>query len=132
LQFCLSSILSFALDYAVFIGLLAYLGGRENELSPHEELLLSTVVARFVSSNFNYFYNRFVVFRTKGRKRSFFQYFGLVVVIWALSYGLTDGLCTLLRIRGLSMTLIKVAVDVFLFLTSYWVQKKFIFRSRAA
>ena len=131
LQFCLSSILSFALDYAVFIGLLAYLGGRENELSPHEELLLSTVVARFISSNFNYFYNRFVVFRTKGRKRSFFQYFGLVVVIWALSYGLTDGLCTLLRIRGLSMTLIKVAVDVFLFLTSYWVQKRFIFRSRA-
>ena len=130
LQFCLSSILSFALDYAVFIGILAYLGRRPDELSQHEELLLATVVARFVSSNFNYFYNRLVVFRTKGRKRSFFQYFGLVLVVWALSYGLTDGLSVALGIRGLSVTLIKVAVDVFLFLSSYWIQKKFIFRSK--
>ena len=130
LQFCLSSILSFALDYAVFIGILAYLGRRPDELSQHEELLLATVVARFVSSNFNYFSNRLVVFRTKGRKRSFFQYFGLVLVVWALSYGLTDGLSVALGVRGLSVTLIKVAVDVFLFLSSYWIQKKFIFRSK--
>lgn len=126
-QFCLSSVLSFLLDNAVFAGVLWVMSAKDTPR--RDDVLVALVAARFISANFNYFYNRFVVFHTKGRKRSFFQYWGLVLTIAAASYGLTEGLSAALDVRGVAITAVKIAVETFLFVASYWIQKKFIFKS---
>ncbi len=130
LHFCLSSVMSFVLDNAVFAAALWMMSLRQ--ASERESIFISLVAARFVSANFNYFYNRLVVFRTQGRKRSFFQYWGLVLAIAAASYGMTRGISMLLnvpRVAVVALTAVKIAAETFLFFASYWIQKKFIFKS---
>ncbi len=131
LQFCLSSVLSFLIDNGLFALLLWIMATKGT--SQREEIFVSLVVARFISANFNYFYNRFIVFRLRrgrGRKRSFFQYWGLVLLIAAASYSLTRIFTYLLGIDGVIITAVKIVADTVLFLASYWVQKKFIFKKR--
>lgn len=133
LQFCVSSVLGFLLDNAVFAlmaGLLASAGYARETYA-----LLALVVARVVSAHFNYLYNRLVVFRRRDyrapRGRSYFAYMGLVVAIGASSYALTLALSCFLDVRGVTMTAVKVVVDTCLFLASYWVQKRFVFAAKA-
>lgn len=131
-QFCLSSILSFLIDNGLFAAVTWFLSTKD---TPRRyDILVALTVARLVSSHFNYFYNRFVVFRARrpitSRHRSYYGYFGLVVFIGLLSYGLTEGCAALLDVKGVAITIVKVVADVALFLVSYWVQKKFIFKSR--
>lgn len=126
-QFCLSSVLSFLLDNAVFAGVLWFMASKDTPR--RDDILVALVAARLVSSNFNYFYNRFVVFHTHGRKRSFFQYWGLVAAIAAASYVLTESFSAILDVKGVAITAVKISVETFLFFASYLVQKKFIFKS---
>ena len=94
-QFCLSSVLSFLLDNAVFAAVVWYLADRAPRRA---DVLVALVTARLVSSNFNFFYNRFVVFyrrrkltkmRMQRGVRHYFQYWGLVLALAAASYALT-------------------------------------------
>ena len=128
-QFCLSSVLSFVLDNAVFALSVWALEGRglERKLC----VLAAIVAARLVSSNFNYFYNRFIVFGAKyARKRSFFQYWALVIVIGAASYALTAGISAACDFHSFAVTAVKIVVETFLFFASYYLQKRFIFKNR--
>lgn len=129
IQFCVSSVASFFLDnvaFAVAIGILDGTGMVRKEYT-----LLSLIIARLVSSNFNYLYNRLVVFKTKGRvKRSFVEYWMLVLLMGAFSYAFTQSVAAALDFRGVSITLIKIVVESFLFFVSYKLQKRFIFKSK--
>lgn len=128
-QFCLSSVISFILDNAVFAVAVWILEGRgiERKLG----VFCAIAAARLVSSNFNYFYNRFVVFGAKyARKRSFFQYWALVIVIAAASYALTTAISALGDFHAFAVTAVKIVVETFLFFASYYLQKRFIFRKR--
>lgn len=128
LQFCLSSVLSFLIDNAVFASVIWALS-KCSTLRRHD-IFISLVAARLVSANFNYFYNRIVVFRSSAPKRSFLQYWGLVLAIAAAGYVCTSGLCALLDIQGVAITLIKIVVETILFFASYHVQKRFIFKKK--
>lgn len=131
IQFCLSSVLSFLIDNGVFAAILWFMA--EKDTPRRDDILVALVVARAISSHFNYFYNRFIVFRRrahKGRHHSYLSYFGLVIVIAAASYALTEGASAILDVKGLAITAVKIVADIVLFLASYLVQKKFIFRSR--
>ena len=129
-QFCLSSILSFLIDNGIFAAFIWFLSAKDTPR--HNDILIALGVARLVSSHFNYFYNRFVVFRKRApvtkRHRSYYGYFGLVLLIGLMSYALTEGCAALLDVQGVAITAVKVAADVVLFLLSYWVQKRVIFR----
>lgn len=129
-QFCLSSILSFLIDNGLFAAVIWFLSAKDTPR--RDDVFIALAVARLVSSHFNYLYNRFVVFRARKpvskRHHSYYGYIGLVVLIGLLSYALTEGCSALLDVQGVAITLVKVVADVILFLVSYWVQKKFIFR----
>ena len=128
-QFCLSSVLAFVLDNAVFAVAVWILEGRglERKLC----VLGAIAAARLVSSNFNYFYNRFIVFGAKyARKRSFLQYWALVVVIGAASYALTTAISSVCDFHVFAVTAVKIVVETFLFFASYYLQKRFIFKKR--
>ena len=132
-QFCLSSVLSFLLDNGVFAAVMWVMATKDTPR--RDDVLVALVSSRLVSSHFNYFYNRFVVFRRdrgarKGPHRSYYGYFGLVIAIGAASYALTEGCSALLDVRGVAVTVVKIVADAALFVASYLVQKKFIFGRR--
>ena len=132
-QFCLSSVLSFLIDNGVFVAVMWAMATRDTPR--REDVLVALVAARVVSSHFNYLYNRFVVFRRsrdarKGPHRSYYGYFGLVLAVGAASYALTEGCAALLDVKGVAVTVVKIVADAVLFVVSYLVQKKFIFRRR--
>lgn len=133
LQFCLSSVLSFVIDNGVFAAVVWAMAAKDTPR--RDDILVALVAARLVSSHFNYFYNRFVVFRRgDGKKnvrhRSYYGYIGLVVAIGAASYALTEGCSVLLDVQGVAITIVKIAADAVLFAASYLVQKRFVFRRR--
>ena len=45
-------------------------------------------------------------------------------------FTLTEGCSALLDVKGVAITVVKIVADVVLFLVSYLVQKKFIFKSK--
>ena len=130
-QFCISSVVSFLLDNAVFASLMWMLSAKDTPR--REDVFVALAVARAVSSHFNYFYNRFVVFpRAEGAKpgphRSYYGYFALVLAVGAASYALTEGCAALFDVQGVAVTAVKIAADAILFAVSYLVQKRLIFR----
>ena len=93
-------------DYAIFIG---------------------TVLARILSSFYNYLLNRNTVFSSSKKgidKTTFVRYYGLVVVQMIVS-----STCVFLfyRLLHLPESMIKIPVDVVLFMVNYFIQKKWIF-----
>lgn len=128
LQFCLSSVLSFLIDNAIF-ALVIWVLERYSTLRRFD-IFIAFAAARLVSANFNYFYNRIVVFRSSAPKRSFLQYWGLVLAIAAAGYVFTSGLAAVFDTKGVAITLIKIAVETALFFASYHIQKKLIFKKK--
>ena len=125
--FVLASVLSFGVDVGLFCLLRAALEGLP------ARLLAAHAGARAVSCVFNYLCNRHLVFRAAGagggafEGRSFARYLELVAVVWLLAYlGTKLGVALL---PDANVTLVKVSVDLVLFLLSYAVQKLVIFRA---
>ena len=127
-KFCLSSVLSFAIDNLVFLAVVAYLS--TTPTLRRYDILVALVLARLVSSNFNFAFNRYVVFRERSGKRGYAGYWALVVAMGAASYALTEGISAALDVQGMPITIVKICVETFLFVTSYLVQKRFIFKNR--
>ena len=129
-QFCISSVLSFLIDNGVFAAVIWVMAAKDTPR--RDNVLVALVAARLISSHFNYFYNRFVVFRRgdgerAGPHRSYYGYFGLVLAVGAASYALTEGCSALLDVQGVAITIVKIVADTVLFVASYLIQKKFIF-----
>ena len=125
LRFAVSSGLCFLLDYGLFTLLNTVLlrgapdGARE---------YVATYGARVVSAAVNFLLNRNLVFRDPNNPlRSGVRYAALAVVQAALSAGLVSLLHRLTGTSDLMETVIKIPVDVGLFLLSYRIQKKWVF-----
>ena len=134
LAFCLSSVLSFAVDNALFAVVIAAMTPRATPRQ--EDILVALAVARFVSANLNFFLNRQMVFARNGAGRptvlwrSYFGYWALVLAIAAASWALTSGVAEAVDARGIWITAVKIVVETVLFVASYAIQKRFIFANR--
>lgn len=125
LKFSASSIISFIVDYALFTLLNAVvLSGMASGVRE----LAATYGARVVSCVLNYMMNRKLVFKDTGSARkSASRYFLLSVVQAAASAGLIHLLHSLTGASQLMETLLKLPVDITLFLASYNIQKYWVF-----
>jgi len=122
LTFSVISLLSTLIDLSAFTILVYTLKGVD-------VILVATVIARVISVNFNFFLNKTVVF--KSSKQWFdhmIKYYSLAVVQMLSSYYLVKTAHTLLT--G-NVVFIKVIVDVTLFMISYQIQKRLIFRKES-
>ena len=126
LRFSGSSTICFLLDYGLFTRLNSVLlvslpdGARE---------LCATYGARIVSAVTNFLLNRLLVFHDKSAAgRSVFRYAVLAVVQAGLSAVLVSVLQDLTHATNLLETVIKIPVDGVLFLASYQIQKRWVFR----
>lgn len=125
-KFSASSIISFLVDYGLFTLLNSVIlssmanGGRE---------YIATYGARVISAVVNFCLNRKVVFNHKGSTGKAAGRYALLAIVQA---GISAGLVTLLhKLTGssnLAETAIKIPVDLLLFVLSYQIQKKWVFR----
>lgn len=121
LKFMLSSISSFILDYALFSLLMIFL--------PHTAawVLAGNIAARFVSAFYNYCMNCRFVFHTRKKVRTAFQYFELAVFVLVMNNVILE---ILVQILGFSVYPAKLLTECVLFLMSWMVQKRMIFRKQ--
>ncbi len=121
IKYLLSSLASSLVDVAIFT-LLLMLFGTKSLLA----ITLSTFGARFASSLINYSLNKNLVFKSQ-TKDVFIKYITLVILQFLASSLFVYILTSILS--AIHTTYIKIIVDGFLFIVSYTIQQKLIFRS---
>mgnify|MGYP004653765527 FL=1 len=90
-----------------------------------ENVAVSTISARIVSSLYNFSVNRKLVFRSrKNIGKAMAGYYLLAVIQMGCSAGLVY---LLTKFTGQKAVLVKIIVDVFLFMISYHIQRRIIF-----
>ena len=96
---------------------------------------LTTGAARIISSLFNFLLNKKLVFRSNcSTARALVRYYCLAVPIFLAQLGLTHGAYLLFGIRDdqtLLRTLIYVIVMTVLYITSFIIQQRWVFRPGA-
>ncbi|MDQ0297716.1 dolichol-phosphate mannosyltransferase [Salibacterium salarium] len=126
LRFLFSSLASFVVD----VGLFALFSTLLKALMPMGFILLATVLARVLSSLFNYFLNRNIVFRSYAyTKHTLTKYYTLAVIQMGASAG---GVYILYHSIGAHEVWIKIGVDSFLFLLSFYIQRSWVFKQGTA
>lgn len=121
-KYILSSLSSFLVDYGIFCGLIAALG--RSGITQTRSVWISTVVARIISSLFNYTVNKKLVFKSRRGPVTLFQYYALCVI----QMGASAGLVSLIGLSAFPVQLAKIIVDTLLFIISYRLQNRFIFK----
>ena len=120
-KFASSSLLSFALDYCLFLLFSAVTGNWT------WGLLLSNIAARLVSACFNYSLNKYLVFHGGGQvSQDLPQYVLLAAGILTANSVLLHGLTAL----GLAAPLATLVTEMPLFAVSFSVQTLVIFRKK--
>lgn len=125
-KFMLSSGASFLIDYGIYT-LLVFLIGQNLERG--FRLFIATFAARAVSSICNYTMNKKAVFKSKASVgRSLARYYILCVFQTAASYGLVFLLSSLCRAGSFLEVVLKLAVDIVLFMISFQIQHRWVFK----
>ncbi len=126
-KFIFSSAASCLLDLGLYTGI--GIIGRQF-LPLKQSILVATVLARMGSSLFNFTLNRKAVFHsTESVKSTMLKYYILCAVQMLLSYGGVWGIVSALQLQSYGASvIIKVVVDCILFLFSYQIQKRWVFK----
>ena len=118
LRFVASSLISFAVDYVVFAVAYILLGS----------ILYSLVVSRICSCSVNFIINKFSVFRSRGRTvREAISFVALAALLFALSY---CGIWFMKEQMHVSPLISKILVETTLFVTSFALQRFYVFVKR--
>lgn len=121
LKYLLIAILSFLIDITIFTIF-------NSILDIKHKIIIATIIARIISSLFNYYFNRNKVFKSNESKiKTFFEYYGLVIIQMLVSAFLVENLYKVVTINA---SFIKAPVELFLFICNYLIQKVFIFKKR--
>lgn len=133
ISYCMSSIGSALLDEGVFLLLSIFvdIGGISK--------LFNVVVARLISSLFNFTVNRTAVFSgDESTGRAFVKYYALAVPQMLASAGLLYLFTGLFRLLGItavlgpfSTTLLKAVIDTLLFFISFRIQQQWVFKKQS-
>jgi glycosyltransferase involved in cell wall biosynthesis len=115
MRFTLSSLITAAIDYTVFLLIYSHQG----------DLLLSQIAARMVALTFNYLLvKKFVFYSEQKNIYTFPKYLLLVAVAGAISYYLIQALSDY---ANLNVVTAKIAVESLIFLANFTIQRDFIF-----
>ncbi len=125
IRFSLSSIASSLVDIGVFSLLNLLLVPFTTQST---RILISTVIARFISASFNYSVNKKAVFKSDSPpKRAIVRYGALCLLQMLVSYGFVYIFSIIFASNPFAESLIKIIVDTSLFFFSYQVQKRWVF-----
>ncbi len=126
LKYVLSSLLSFVLDFGLFwLFSELFLAAGQVALA----LPMANVLARLISSTFNYFINCNLVFKNKPTVKNAAEYGLLCVFNLGASIGLQYLWAWLPA--GFPLPVCKLLAEICMFVISYFIQKKIIFKRRS-
>lgn len=117
LKYFLASFSSFILDIILFCSILGI-------LEIHEKILAATILARIVSSIYNYIINSNLIFKNMSIS-TLIRYYMLVILMMLISGCFVTYLYSLLNIPVL---IIKIIVDTFIWIINLVVQREFVFK----
>lgn len=125
-KFTFSGLISFVIDWILFVissnFIFAFLEQKQN-------IMISTIIARIISSVINFLLNKNMVFNCKNKgntKVILIKYYMLCILQMIISGMLVSAITELLPI---SKNVIKIIVDLFLFFVSYKIQSNLIFKT---
>lgn len=123
-KYIISSLLSFVIDISMFELLFRIL-----PVESTKAIWIATIMARIVSSFFNYSFNRKIVFRSDEGKlpSSIVKYYSLCVITVILS---SLGVSILNGMLGIHEAVAKCVVDSILFMFNYKIQQIFVFNNK--
>ena len=130
IKYIQSSLISCAVDLLCFYTLLNLLG-RHSLSGSWNVIFISTVIARVISSALNFLINRNYVFKHSGKNvfKTVLKYYILCGVSMILSGNLTAAFSYVFNVNAaVLITLIKIVVDIGLFIMNYLVQRKWVFK----
>lgn len=118
ITYILFSSLSFIVDIASFSSILFFL---------KDKIMISSYLARAISSIFNYIVNKNIVFKNNEKKniKSMIMYFLLVIVNITISGTLVKKIYFFIHYNA---TFIKIVIDSLIFIINYFLQKYVIFK----
>ena len=118
ITYILLSSLSFIVDIVSFTVILFFL---------KDKIMISSYLARTISSIFNYIVNKNIVFKNNEKKniKSMIMYFLLVIVNITISGTLVKKIYFFIHYNA---TLIKIVIDSLIFIINYFLQKYVIFK----
>lgn len=124
ITYLVSSLLSFGVDLLAFSIFLYFIKGKFCE-----DILISSYLARTISSIFNYVVNKKLVFKNTVKKnfKAFIEYFVLVIVNITISGTLVTKIYKYIHYNA---TFIKALVDGVIFIVNYFLQKYVIFKNK--
>lgn len=123
-KYVMSSLSSFVIDILLFKLAMMLLKGVD--VPATVSIPVATIVARIISSIYNYLINRKVVFNSSEKGvGSLIKYYALVVVQMCASAILVTVFYNLI---GIPETIVKIVVDSLLFLVSFQIQKRLVFK----
>jgi len=119
-RYMISAGTSFVLDLGIYYLALQF---------GHVSILAATVIARVISSFYNFNVNRKMVFKSEeGYGKTMARYYTLCVVQMLASAGLVTVIKGLIPGGAGIATVVKACVDTFLFVISYQIQKRWVFK----
>lgn len=123
-KFLFSSLSSSVVDLSLFAIFCEML--REQESGRISYLILATVLARICSASYNFLVNYKVVFKSEmSMGKALLRYFVLAVIQMSLSAVLVS---TIYPVLGGAELLVKIPVDVLLFLASFVIQREMVYK----
>ena len=127
IKFVISSLICWLIDEGLFYLFLSVLVGT---MTHSERTIMAVIAARVISSIVNFTINKNTVFHSKGSvKTTAVKYFTLAVCQLAVSTFLVNVIAVdLLNVDGFLEVLIKCVVDAGLFLISFTIQRKWVFK----
>lgn len=124
IKYIIASLSSFLLDILLFMFFI--------KIFPHfrvgmiTEIVVVTIVARILSSLYNFFVNAKVVFKNANRN-SIVKYFVLVVIqMFVSAFTVSE----IFLFTHFSSTLIKLIVDTIIFIINFVIQREWVFKSK--
>ena len=136
-KFLFSSVSSFLIDIVMFsmmmwvirLGMPDWLNTSLPFVKISTAIFVSTAAARVISSLWNYFLNRKVVFQSRANGAvTLVKYYALAAAMLILSAG---GVSLFTWLTHWNSTVIKVPIDMLLFLIGFPIQKHWVFRKGA-
>ena len=125
-KFVFSSLSSAILDVVLFTIIYNL---SKKLLNVEMRILLSTILARLFSSFYNYLINKNVVFKDNKNIITVVKYYMLCIVQLCLSWICVDKLYVLV-FKNTHPSFLKILVDVILFLISYQIQRRWVFKRK--
>ena len=116
-KYILSAVSSFVIDIVLFTLFV-------NVLQIDNKIMVATIIARVISSIYNFIVNSKVVFK-KQSKTSIIKYIVLVVIQMFIS-GI--GVTVIAKYININETVIKVIVDTIIFIINFVIQREWVFK----